>query len=271
MLKIGVVGCGAIGAEICKAIDEGSMGFELYAIYDRTGEHATAVKAGLKHTDPQVLDIEEMVKHVDLVIEAASQAAVPEIASTVLNAGCDLMLMSIGALADEEFRNTVFGLAKKQGCKIYIPSGAMVGLDGLKSGMSANVYSVTLTTQKPPHGFAGAPYIIRNNIDLGNITSRTVLFEGTANEAVRAFPSNVNVAASLSIAGIGFEKTKVRIVADPALSINMHEIFVEGDFGKFSTKIENIPSPTNPKTSYLAALSAIATIKKISSPLQIGT
>ncbi|MGP8330968.1 MAG: aspartate dehydrogenase [Methanosarcinaceae archaeon] len=271
MLKIGVVGCGAIGAEICKAIDEGSMDFELYAIYDRTSEHVAAVKAELKNTNPQVLDIVEMVKHVNIVIEAASQAAMPEIALTALNAGCDLMVMSIGALSDDDFRNTAFDLAKKQGCKIYLPSGAIVGLDGLKSGMSAKIYSVTLTTQKPPHGFEGAPYIVRNNIDLDNITCRTVLFEGTANEAVRAFPANVNVAASLSIAGIGFEKTKVKVVADPALSINVHEILVEGDFGKFSTKVENIPSPTNPKTSYLAALSAIATIKKIASPLQIGT
>ncbi|HJH31278.1 MAG TPA: aspartate dehydrogenase [Methanosarcinaceae archaeon] len=271
MLKVGVVGCGAIGAEICKAIDEGSMSVELYAIYDRTSEHVVAVKAELKNTDPQVLDVVEMVKHVDLVIEAASQVAVPEIALTALNAGCDLMIMSIGALADEELRNTVFGLAKEQDSKVYLPSGAIAGLDGLKSGMSAEVYSVILTTQKPPRGFEGAPFIVRNHINLDNITCRTVLFEGTANEAVRAFPANVNVAASLSIAGIGFEKTKVRIIADPALSTNMHEILVEGDFGKFTTKVENVPSPTNPKTSYLAALSAIATIKKIASPFQIGT
>ncbi|MGP8320132.1 MAG: Gfo/Idh/MocA family oxidoreductase, partial [Methanosarcinaceae archaeon] len=110
MLKIGVVGCGAIGAEICKAIDEGSMDFELYAIYDRTSEHVAAVKAELKNTNPQVLDIVEMVKHVNIVIEAASQAARPEIALTALNAGCDLMVMSIGALSDGDFRNTAFDL-----------------------------------------------------------------------------------------------------------------------------------------------------------------
>ncbi len=273
MFKIGVVGCGAIGAEICKAIDEGGMGVELYAIYDRTDEHIVAVKSELKNTDPQVLDIAEMAQHadLDLIIEAASQMAVPEVASTALSAGCDVMIMSIGAFADEKLRDTIFGLAKEQGCKVYLPSGAIVGLDGLKSAMSADVYSVTLTTQKPPRGLAGAPYIVRNNIDLDKITSRTVIFEGTANEAVKAFPANVNVAASLSIAGIGFERTKVSVVADPSLSTNVHEISVQGEFGKFSTKVENVPSPTNLKTSYLAALSAIATIKKIASPVQIGT
>ena len=271
MFKVGVVGCGAIGAEICKAIDEDSMGFELYAIYDRTDEHIAILKAELKNTNPHVLDIADMAQHVDLIVEAASQAAVPEVASTALTAGRDVMIMSIGAFADEELRNKMFALAEKHGCEIYFPSGAIVGLDGLKSAMSAEVYSVTLTTQKPPRGLAGAPYIVRNNIDLDKITSRTVIFEGTANEAVKAFPANVNVAASLSIAGIGFERTKVRVVADPALTTNVHEISVEGEFGKFSTKVENVPSPTNPKTSYLAALSAIATIKKIASSVQIGT
>ncbi|MBW6470759.1 MAG: aspartate dehydrogenase [Methanosarcinaceae archaeon] len=271
MFKIGVVGCGAIGTEICKAIDEGSMGVELYAVYDRNNENTAAVKAQLKNATPHVLDISDMVQHVDLIVEAASQAAVPEVALTALNAGCDVMIMSIGAFADEKLRDTIFGLAKEKGCKVYLPSGAIVGLDGLKSAMSEDVHSVTLTTQKPPRGFEGAPYIVQNKIDLNKITSRTVIFEGTANEAVKAFPANVNVAASLSIAGIGFERTKVRIVADPALTTNVHEISVEGEFGKFNTKVENVPSPTNPKTSYLAALSAIATIKKIANPVQIGT
>ncbi|MDO9518331.1 MAG: Gfo/Idh/MocA family oxidoreductase, partial [Methanosarcinaceae archaeon] len=182
MFKVGVVGCGAIGAEICKAIDEGSMGVELYSIYDRNDENIAAVKTQLKNMNPQILDISEMVQHADLIVEAASQAAVPEVALTALNAGCDVMIMSIGAFADKKLRDTIFGLAKDKGCKVYLPSGAIVGLDGLKSAMSAEVYSVTLTTQKPPRGLAGAPYIVQNNIDLDKITSRTVIFEGTANE-----------------------------------------------------------------------------------------
>ena len=271
MLKIGVIGCGTIGIEICKAIDDGFIDVELYAIYDRKNEHVLNLKSMLKKTEPQVLDIVEMVKHVDLVVECASQRAVYEVVPTALHARCDLMIMSVGALADKKLRNMVFNLAKQYDRKVYLPSGAITGLDGLKSAATAKIYSVTLTTQKPPLGLAGAPYIIQNNIDLERITSKTTLFEGTANEAVKAFPANVNVAATLSLAGIGFEETKVKIVANPALTTNVHEISVEGEFGKFTTRVENAPSPTNPKTSYLAALSAISTLKKIASPVQVGT
>ncbi len=271
MLKIGVVGCGTIGTEICKAIDDGFIDVELYAIYDRKKEHVLNLKSMLKRTEPQVLDIVEMVKHVDLVVECASQRAVYEVVPTALHARCDLMIMSVGALTDKNLRNMMFNLAKQYDCKVYFPSGAITGLDGLKSAAASQIYSVTLTTQKPPRGLAGAPYIIQNNIDLERITSKTTIFEGTADEAVKAFPANVNVAATLSLAGVGFEKTKVKIVANPALSTNVHEISVEGEFGKFTTRVENAPSPTNPKTSYLAALSAISTLKKIASPVQVGT
>ena len=271
MLKIGLVGCGTIGTEICKAIDDGSIDVELYAIYDRKKEHVSNLKSILKKTEPQVLDIVEMVKNVDLVVECASQRAVYEVVPTALHSRCDLMIMSVGALADKKLRDMVFNLAKQYDRKVYLPSGAITGLDGLKSASIAKIYSVILTTQKPPQGFAGAPYIIQNNIDLEKITSITTLFEGTANEAVKAFPANVNVAATLSLAGIGFEDTKVKIIANPALTRNVHEISVEGEFGKFITRVENAPSPTNPKTSYLAALSAISTLKKIASPVQVGT
>jgi len=131
--------------------------------------------------------------------------------------------------------------------------------------------SEILTTTKHPQGLKGAPFILENNIDLDSLKEKTLLFEGSADEAARAFPANVNVAASLGLAGLGAEKTRVRIFADPQASRNIHEIMVEGAFGKFTCCIENIPSPSNPKTSFLAALSAVATLRKITEPLQIGT
>ncbi len=271
MLKIGVCGCGAIGTELCKAIDEGDIDVELYAIYDRTKEHVARLKEQLKNTEPLVLDIIEMTKRVDLVVECASQQAVYDIVPTALRAKCDVMTISAGAFADRELLRTTQELARENGCRVYLPSGAISGLDGLRSAASAEIYSVTLTTHKHPRGLAGAPYIIQNNIDLDAITGKTTIFEGTAMEATRAFPANVNVAATLSIAGIGFEKTKVTIIADPALSRNIHEISVEGKFGAFTTRVENVPSPTNPKTSYLAALSVITTLKEITNPLHVGT
>lgn len=217
------------------------------------------------------MKIEELLCSVDLVIESASQNAVRLIVPQALEAGRDVMVLSVGALADEELRERIFRLAKQNNSKLYFPSGAVVGIDGINSASAAEISSVTLTTRKPPSGLAGAPYVVCKGIELEKIVKETVLFEGPASEAVKAFPANVNVAATISLAGIGFKRTKVIIIADPALSINVHEITVEGKFGNFFTRVENLPSPENPKTSYLAALSAISTLKKILNQVKIGT
>jgi len=217
------------------------------------------------------MKIEELVRSVDLVIESASQNAVRFIVPQALEAGCDVMVLSVGALADDELRGTLFGLAKEHSCKLYFPSGAVVGIDGLNSASAAGISSVTLATRKPPSGLMGAPYVVEHGIELEKLEKETLLFEGPASEAVKAFPANVNVAATISLAGIGFERTRVKVIADPSLSRNVHEITVEGEFGKFSTRVENLPSPENPKTSYLAALSAVSTLKKILNPVQVGT
>ncbi|WP_406670380.1 aspartate dehydrogenase [Methanolobus sp. ZRKC4] len=271
MLRIGVIGCGTIGTSICKAIDDGIIKAELVAIYDRNKDDVDRLLSTLKISNPQIIEPATMIKQIDLLVECASQKAVYEVIPAALLAHCDVMVMSVGAFADEKLRKTIENLAIDNNCKVYLPSGAIVGLDGIKSASVEDIYSVTLTTQKPPRGLAGAPFIIRNKIELDKITSKTILFEGSASEAVKAFPANVNVAATLSLAGLGFEKTKVRIVANPALTRNIHEISVEGAFGEFTTRVENVPSPTNPKSSYLASLSAIATLKKISNPFQTGT
>ncbi len=271
MLRIGVIGCGTIGTSICRAIDDGMIEAELVAVYDRHTEGVEKLKSSLKNCRPETLEVMEMSRQIDLLVECASQEAVYEMIPVALAAHCDVMIMSVGALADDKLHRTIEKLAKDNNCKVYLPSGAIVGLDGLKSAAVEEIYSVTLTTQKPPGGLAGAPFVIRNDIDLDKITGKTVIFEGPASEAVSAFPANVNVAATLSLAGIGFDRTRVRIVANPALTRNIHEITVEGAFGEFTTRIENIPSPTNPRSSFLAPLSAIATLKKIANPFQIGT
>lgn len=217
------------------------------------------------------MKLEELLQSVDLVVESASQNAVRFVVPRALEAGCDVMVLSVGALADEELRERLFRLAEQNNCKLYFPSGAVAGIDGINSASAAGISSVTLTTRKPPLSLAGAPHVETLGIELEKIEKETLLFEGPASEAVKAFPANVNVAATISLAGIGFERTKVRVIADPALSRNIHEITVEGEFGKLFTRVENLPSPENPKTSYLAALSAISTLKKILNPVQIGT
>ena len=270
MLNIGIIGCGAIGTQICKAIDAGIINANLAAIYDRSAVHCKKLLAALNNKY-EITSPEELISKADIVVECASQAAVSELGLKVLESGKDLMVLSVGAFMDSQLREELISAAKKHQCKIYIPSGAIAGIDGLKSASAAAITNVVLSTTKNPRGLAGAPYVTEHDIDLFSFNKKTLLFEGSAEEAVRAFPANVNVAASLSLAGIGAKKTRVRVFVDPEAARNIHEITVEGDFGKFMCRVENIPSPDNPKTSYLAALSAIATLKKITEPLQIGT
>lgn len=270
MLKIGVIGCGAIGTQICKAIDNGSISAHLVGFYDRSSEHCERLLRSLKNK-PVLSSPDKLISKADIVVECASQAAVKELGLSVLEAGKDLMVMSVGAFLDTDLLKKFVLAARKNGCRIYIPSGAIAGIDGLKSASMAIIDKVILSTTKNPKGLSGAPFIVEKNIDLGSFHEKTLIFEGNAKEAVTAFPANVNVAASLSLAGIGSEKTHVKVFVDPEASRNLHEITVIGDFGTFTSRIENNPSPDNPRTSLLASLSAIATLKKITEPLQIGT
>lgn len=270
MLKIGIIGCGSIGNEICKAIDNKIINAELTAIFDRNTAHCDRLGNELK-VRPQILSPDELIQEVDMVIESASARAVREFGLKVLKNGKDLMVLSAGAFTDMNLFNEFVAVASANNCRIYVPSGAITGIDGLRSASVSGVSEVMLTTTKNPEGLRGAPFIVKNNIDIDSFHERTLLFKGSAEEAVKAFPANVNVAATLSLAGIGAKKTKVRVYVDPGISRNIHEISVTGDFGKFSCCIENAPSPDNPRTSYLATLSAIAVLKKITGPFQIGT
>jgi len=267
MIKVGLVGCGVIGTEIAKAIDKKIPVLRLVAICDRNEDKEHRL-IQLLDSKPVLATIEGVIEASDLVIEAASAQVVGSLARKVIENGKDIMIMSVGGMVDYLY---LFDEARKRGCRIYFPSGAIAGLDGVKAAKEAHINSVTLTTSKPPSGLRGAPYVVERGIDLENIKERTVIFEGTCKEAVKAFPKNINVAASLSFAGIGIDKTKVRVIADPSLKRNVHHISLEGDFGKMETEVENVPSPFNPKTSYLAALSAIATLREIADTIHIGT
>jgi aspartate dehydrogenase len=189
----------------------------------------------------------------------------------VLEKGKDLMVLSIGAFMQPGLFDLFKRTAKEHNCRIYLPSGAIVGLDGLKSASIAAICKVTLSTTKNLAGLKGAPFIVEKNIELDSFREKTLLFEGSPQDAVRAFPANVNVAATVSLAATGAKEIKIRVFVDPDATRNIHELIVEGAFGKFTTKVENVPSPDNPRTSYLAALSAIAALKKITDPVQIGT
>ena len=269
VLKIGLVGCGAIGSEIAKSIDRGDISAQLVAVCDHNPETAQELISSLM-IKPVKANLEELVDKSDLVVEAASQRAVPAIAKAALVKGRNLMIMSVGALADVELYRSIKRMASEHGSKVYLPSGAISGLDGLKSASSGSIKRVTLTTTKSPASLEGAPHVRERKIDLKGLKEPTLIFEGSAADAVKAFPANVNVAATLCLAARDGD-VRVRIIADPNIKVNRHEIVAEGDFGRITTKVENVPSPKNPKTSYLAALSAIATLRSIIEPIKIGT
>ncbi len=273
-LGVGLIGCGAIGTVLARAIDRGQAGdTHLVMVYDLVPGKSRILVRRLARKPRIAENFEKLIEcgDIDLIIEAASQGAVKEYASKVLRAGKDLMILSVGALVDSELINEIKRYAEGRGKRVYIPSGAIAGLDGVKAAVIGRMDRVTLTTRKPIEGLKDAPYVKEKKIRLDRLKNPTTIYEGPALEACRLFPFNVNVAAALGLAGIGLEKTKVQIIADPTIKKNIHEIEIKGEFGELRIHTENVPSVDNPKTSYLAALSAIATLRKITEPLLIGT
>jgi aspartate dehydrogenase len=259
VLRVGIVGMGVIGTQVAKGIVNGIPGVALAGVSVRTPSRAGGFPA---------FPVAELIRRSDLVLEAATQAALLEFGPAALRAGRHLMVLSVGALVD------VLGewarLADEHGCRILVPSGAIAGLDGVKGAREAAVSAVTMETRKPPRGLAGAPYIAEARLDLGAIREETLIFEGPATLAVKAFPANVNVVAALALAGIGPERTRIKIFAVPGLARNQHRITVEGDFGRLRVEVENVPSE-NPRTGRLSYLSAIAMLRELGAAVRIGT
>ena len=265
-LKIGIIGCGAIGTEIAAAC-AGRLkdSLELVAVCDIDAAKAVSLGDSL---GVSAAGIDELIERVDLVCEAASAASSGSILKKCVSSGRDCLIMSVGGLLGAE---GLLEQAAGSGVRVFIPSGALCGIDALKSASVGTIESVTLTTRKPPKGLVGAPYLKEKGIDVGAITKETVIFEGNAEEAVRGFPANVNVSAVLSLAGIGAKKTRVRIVTSPEYTKNTHEVEIVGECGRITTRTDNVPSKANPKTSALAIFSAIATLEGIAKSIRIGT
>ena len=258
-LKVGLLGVGAIGQILATALDADPGRAVLVAIADQDRERAERFSAQLKARAP-VVEIDELVRRSELIIEAASQAALPEIVPRALRAQKDLMIMSVGGLIENE---EWFAEAERQGCRIHVPSGAIAGLDGLRAAAMGRLSVVILTSRKPVAGLRGAKYVTERRIDLDRLKEETVLFEGAPEDACRAFPATSNVAASLRLAVGKSAEIRVRVIAVPGGTENVHEIQAVGDFGRFRIVLENVPSPSNPRTSRLAALSALATLEEI--------
>jgi len=270
--RIGLLGCGAIGTQIALAIDSGKIPATLTHVYDIERSHADNLVSKLKQK-PEVVANSHLLSSnsVELVVEAASQDAVRKDAVSILQNKKDMMIMSAGALLDESVFEVVSDACKDFGKTVYLPSGAIAGLDALKS-VKDELESVVLVTTKNPNSLKGAPFFDNSDIDPEKISESTVLFEGAAKEAVSLFPKNVNVSALLSLVGLGGSNTSVRVVADPNTDKNTHEINANGKFGSIKITVENVPDSTNPKTSRLATLSAIELLRQIcTKEVQIGT
>jgi aspartate dehydrogenase len=267
MMRVGIVGLGTIGRALCQAIDRGEVEVQLAAVATRHHGRARPFLQGLRH-QPPLLSLDDLIARSELVIEAATQEALETIAPCTLRQGKDLMVLSVGGLLDH---GAWMELAQQTGSRIYVPSGAIVGLDGVKGATIGHLTSVTMTTRKPPNALAGAPFVVERRIDLNSFTAETLIFEGSAREACRGFPTNVNISAALSLAGIGADRTRIRILVVPDGRRNVHDIEVVGEFGRFSVHLENEPSETNPRTGKLTYLSTLAMLKALANPLKVGT
>jgi len=270
MIRVGLIGCGNIGSFIAHYIDH-SKKFRLTSVFDTRQESIEKILPTLKHTPIIASNIRMLLTEADIIVEAASQQAVRAYGREILTAGKSLLIMSVGALADERLFIALKQKAEQNKCFIYLPSGAICGIDGVKAASAGVIQDVTLTTTKPPTAMQGIPYLTKKGIDVNHLRKPTVVYSGTAAQASRLFPRNINVSTIIGLSGIGLEKTKVRIVVDPAIRDNIHEVNLTGDCGEIHIKLRNEPSPENPKTSYLACLSAVKTLEEIGNRVRIGT
>ena len=251
-MKLALIGHGAIAHQILAHVRR-SSGLEITAILDVIdssepgGPKVTTRLDDLLATKP------------DLVIECASHSAIDTHAVPVLDAGLDLLIVSIGALSDDRLRGKVFEAANRAKGQLLLPAGAVAGIDGLVAAKYGGLAHVALRSRKPPLAWGGAPGV--EGVDLAAIKTATTIFAGNAGEAARLFPKNANVAATIALAGLGFERTEVELIADPAAPGNVHELEAQGAFGRFRIVLENVPSPDNPKTSALTAMSIIRLIE----------
>ena len=267
-LGVAIGGFGAIGKVVAEALDDGIEGLRLAAVSARDTARAAAAIAGFA-APAAVLPLDRLWESADIVVECAPAKYLRDVAEPALEHGRTLVTLSCGALLDNF---DLVDVARRHGGRILVPTGALLALDAVQAAaVLGGIASVRMVTRKPPAGLEGAPYLVEHDIKVGGLNAAKLVFSGSAREAARGFPANVNVAAALAMAGIGPDRTTIEIWADPAVDRNIHRIEVEADAARFSMQIENVPSLENPRTGRLTPLSVIALLKKLTSPLAIGT
>lgn len=271
-MKVAFIGGGAIARLALEQIDAKALeDYEPVGILGRSPGSPARALAG-RFGIPYCTTRDALLAlRPDVVVEAASHDAVREHAEAFLEAGVSVILLSGGALHDDALRARLEAAAAQHGALLYVPSGGIGGLDALKAVVAAGCDTVEIAVTKPPAAWKNIPYVERLGVDLDQLREARTLFEGTAREGVPHFPQNVNIAAVLAMAGVGFDRTRLKVVADPALRFNTHYITVRGRTGTIQLKFESVPFPDNPKTAMLASYSALAALREFASKYRYGT
>jgi aspartate dehydrogenase len=260
---IGLIGAGTIGGHVLDACADGSLEGGAVVVLVRTSR--PAVEERLRRIGGRaVSSVDDLLAaRPDVVLEAAGHSAVRECLPHVARAGVDAIVMSIGALGDDALRARLEAACRSSGATLSFPSGGVGGLDALAAARArGGLETVTHRTIKHPDGLKSAPYVIERGLLQEPLPEPAVIYRGSAREATHFFPQNINIAAAVSLAGIGFDRTQVEIVADPSAARSVHEIRAVGNFGTFTLRFENVVEAGNPRTSKLAALSAVAALQR---------
>jgi aspartate dehydrogenase len=267
-IRLAIAGLGAIGLKVARVVDAGEIqGVSLTAIAARDQDKARPKVAGFA-APPRIVPLGELARHADVVVECIPAAQFRAVAEPTLSAGRTFMPLSVGALLDNL---DLVDLARARGGRIVVPSGAILGLDAIRAVAEGNVQSVQIVTRKPPAGLEGAPMLKARGQSVSDLEDKLLLFSGTAREAVKGFPANLNVAVAVALAGIGPERTRIEVWADPSVTRNTHSVTVKSDSSDLTMTIENIPSAENPRTGTITALSVIAALRRLTAPLVVGT
>lgn len=267
-LTLAIAGLGAIGLAVARRVDAGELpGITLVAAAARDRDKARRATAAFR-SPPPLLSLAALADAADIILECLPAAQFAAVAEPAIARARIFMPLSVGALLDHL---ALIERARQTGARIVVPTGALLGLDAVRAAAEGNISSVRMVTRKPPAGLMGAPLLAQRNISLTGLQEPLLVFAGSAREAIAGFPANVNVAVALSLAGIGPDRTRVEIWADPTVTHNTHNIILTSDSSDLSMTIQNIPTPENPRTGRITALSALAALRRLTAPLVVGS
>jgi len=267
-LQLAIAGLGAIGLALARRVDAGDVpGLALAAVAARDHDKARKAMAAFRST-PRIVGLAELADAADVIVECLPSRHFAEVARPAIERGRIFMPLSVGALIDHM---ALVERAKVTGARIVVPTGALLGLDAVRATAEGEITSVTILTRKPPAGLAGAPLLVVRGISVEGLKQPLRVFAGSAREAIAGFPANVNVAVALSLAGIGPDRTRVEVWADPSVTRNTHTVCVKSDSADLTMTIENIPSQENPRTGRITSLSALAALRRLTAPLVVGS